>query len=269
MGNSVTHKIMNPPPASSRAFRAGVSFGRKTAATQTAGADEPVNGDAPDTRGNCKLAIFDLDNTLLNGDSDYGWGCFLADKGIVDPAEYRQVNQTFYEQYKAGTLDIYKFIEFAFKPLAANKIADLLAWREEFMRERVEGMVLPKAEALIDEHRAKGHILLIITSTNRFVTEPIARRLGIEHLLATDPEMRDSVYTGKISGTPCFREGKIARLRQWLKERQLDPTECWFYSDSHNDLPLLQQVDHPVAVDPDPMLLEYAQRRLWPVISLR
>jgi HAD superfamily hydrolase (TIGR01490 family) len=260
---------MNPTPASSRAFRAGVSFGRKTAATQTAGADEPVNGDAPDTRGNCKLAIFDLDNTLLNGDSDYGWGCFLADKGIVDPAEYRQVNQTFYEQYKAGTLDIYKFIEFAFKPLAANKIADLLAWREEFMRERVEDMVLPKAEALIDEHRAKGHILLIITSTNRFVTEPIARRLGIEHLLATDPEMRDSVYTGKISGTPCFREGKIARLRQWLKERQLDPTECWFYSDSHNDLPLLQQVDHPVAVDPDPMLLEYARRRLWPVISLR
>lgn len=269
MGNSVTHKIMNPTPASSRAFRAGVSFGRKTAATQTAGADEPVNGDAPDTRGNCKLAIFDLDNTLLNGDSDYGWGCFLADKGIVDPAEYRQVNQTFYEQYKAGTLDIYKFIEFAFKPLAANKIADLLAWREEFMRERVEDMVLPKAEALIDEHRAKGHILLIITSTNRFVTEPIAKRLGIEHLLATDPEMRDSVYTGKISGTPCFREGKIARLRQWLKERQLDPTECWFYSDSHNDLPLLQQVDHPVAVDPDPMLLEYARRRLWPVISLR
>lgn len=269
MGNSVTHKIMNPAPASSRPSPAGVSFSRKAAATQTPVTAKPVNGDAPNTRGNCKLAIFDLDNTLLNGDSDYGWGCFLADKGIVDPAEYRQVNQTFYEQYKAGTLDIYEFIEFAFKPLAANKIEDLLAWREAFMQECVESMILPKAEALIDEHRAQGHTLLIITSTNRFVTEPIATRLGIEHLLATDPEMRNSVYTGKISGTPCFREGKIARLGQWLKERQLDPTECWFYSDSHNDLPLLLQVDHPVAVDPDPTLLEHARRQQWPVISLR
>lgn len=218
---------------------------------------------------NCKLAIFDLDNTLLNGDSDYGWGCFLADKGIVDPAEYRQINQAFYQQYKAGTLNIYEFLEFAFKPLAENKLADLLAWREEFMRECVEDMILSKAEALIDQHRIQGHVLLIITSTNRFVTEPIARRLGIEHLLATDPEMHDNVYTGKISGIPCFREGKITRLRQWLTEQRFNPTENWFYSDSHNDLPLLQQVDHPVAVDPDAVLLEYARQQQWQIISLR
>lgn len=225
----------------------------------------------PATKGGkkCKLAIFDLDNTLLNGDSDYGWGCFLTDKGIVDSAEYRQVNQAFYEQYQAGTLDIEEFLEFAFRPLAANKLADLLAWREEFMRERVEPMILPKAEALIDKHRAQDHTLLIITSTNLFVTEPIAQRLGIEHLLATNPEMRENAYTGKISGTPCFREGKIIRLKQWLMEQQLNPTERWFYSDSHNDLPLLQQVEHPVAVDPDPVLREHARQRLWPVISLR
>ncbi|HEX7028938.1 MAG TPA: HAD family hydrolase [Gammaproteobacteria bacterium] len=218
---------------------------------------------------NCKLAIFDLDNTLLNGDSDHGWGCFLADKGIVDPAEYKQANQAFYQQYKAGTLNIHEFLEFAFKPLATNKLADLLAWREAFMRECVEDMILPKAEALIGRHRDQGHILLIITSTNRFVTEPIAQRLGIEHLLATDPEMHGNGYTGKISGIPCFREGKITRLKQWLTERQLNPKESWFYSDSHNDLPLLQQVDHPVAVDPDPLLLEYARQEQWPIISLR
>lgn len=215
------------------------------------------------------LAIFDLDNTLLNGDSDYSWGCFLANIGVVDGREYRQTNEQFYRQYREGTLDIHAFLEFALKPLAENPLENLLRWRSQFMEECIEPMILPKGEVLIAEHRAQGHLPMIITATNRFVTEPIAARLGIEHLLATDAEMRDNAYTGRIQGIPCFQAGKIRRLEEWLTTRQVRPDETWFYSDSHNDIPLLEQVTHPVAVDPDAALAEHANHMNWPVISLR
>jgi HAD superfamily hydrolase (TIGR01490 family) len=215
------------------------------------------------------LAIFDLDHTLLDGDSDYCWGCFLADKGAVEPGHYLRENQRFYEEYCAGTLDIYEFLEFALKPLADNPLPQLLTWREEFIKTRIEPLIRGKAEELIDWHRRQGDELLIITATNRFVTEPIAARLGIPNLLATDPETVNNRFTGKVAGIPCFQQGKVERYRQWLGRDGKNPKQTWFYSDSHNDVPLLELVVHPVAVDADAKLAAYAQKKGWRQISLR
>lgn len=215
------------------------------------------------------LAIFDLDNTLLDGDSDVSWGEFLADQGLVDAETYRRTNEAFYRQYQNGQLDIHAFLAFALEPLAALPVERLHRLREQFMHDCIEPMILPEAEDLIGDHRRRGHELLIITATNRFVTEPIARRLGIANLLATDPEMRDGRYTGQVSGTPCFKEGKIIRFDQWLKTRDLPDPQTWFYSDSHNDIPLLSIVDHPVAVDADEPLTRHARQQGWKLISLR
>jgi HAD superfamily hydrolase (TIGR01490 family) len=216
-----------------------------------------------------ELAIFDLDNTLLDGDSDYCWGCFLADKGIVDGEQYRSENQRYYEEYKAGTLDIHEFLEFSLHPLSQHALSDLLQWRDEFLRSHIEPLVLPKALDLIDWHRRRDHELLIITATNRFITEPIAQRLGIPNLLATDPELAAGRYTGKVAGIPCFREGKISRYRQWLAQEDKMPERTWFYSDSHNDIPLLELVTTPVIVDADEKLIAHAQVKGWRHISLR
>ena len=215
------------------------------------------------------LAIFDLDNTLLAGDSDYEWGQFLVRKGIVDGVAYEQANQAFYEQYKAGTLDIHEFARFAFRPLAAHPLEDLRAWHTEFMREHIRPIILPKSRELLARHREQGHTLMIITATNRFVTEPIATELGVDHLLATDPEFRDGAYTGEIAGIPCFQHGKVQRLEAWLAEHGESLEGSWFYSDSHNDVPLLERVDHPVAVDADVTLTEIARQRGWHQMSLR
>jgi HAD superfamily hydrolase (TIGR01490 family) len=215
------------------------------------------------------LAIFDLDHTLLDGDSDYCWGCFLADKGAVEADAYRRENQRFYEEYCAGTLDIYEFLEFALKPLTAHPPAQLLAWRDEFMKTRIEPLIRSKAEELIAWHRGRGDELLIITATNSFITGPIAARLGISNLLATDPETVNNCFTGKVAGIPCFQEGKVARYRQWLQQRGRNPEQTWFYSDSHNDVPLLELVMHPVAVDADEKLAAYALEKGWRQISLR
>jgi HAD superfamily hydrolase (TIGR01490 family) len=215
------------------------------------------------------LAIFDLDNTLLAGDSDYEWGRFLADRGVVEPGFYERENRRFYAQYQAGTLDIHEFARFAFKPLAANSLAQLERWRDEFVEEQIRPLILPKARALVEEHRASGRTTLIITSTNRFITEPIAHEFGVEHLLASDPEFKSGCFTGEISGTPCFREGKVTRLLTWLKKQNLDLDGSWFYSDSHNDIPLLERVSNPVAVDADSKLAQVARQRGWPLISLR
>jgi HAD superfamily hydrolase (TIGR01490 family) len=215
------------------------------------------------------LAIFDLDHTLLDGDSDYCWGCFLADKGAVEAEHYRRENQRFYEEYCAGTLDINVFLEFALKPLADNPLPQLLAWREEFMKTQIEPLVRRKAEELIDWHRQRGDELLIITATNSFVTSPIAARLGIPSLLATNPETVNNRFTGKVAGIPCFQQGKVERYRQWLQQHGKNPAQTWFYSDSHNDLPLLELVMHPVAVDPDEKLSAYARKKGWRQISLR
>ena len=215
------------------------------------------------------LALFDLDNTLLGGDSDYLWGRFLVEQGLVDGERYEQENARFYAQYHAGTLDIREFLRFALQPLASHDLATLHAWRAQYLKDKIAPILLPAAQDLVEKHRAQGDTLLIITATNRFVTEPIAAMYGIEHLLATDPEMVAGRYTGEISGVPCYREGKVQRLEMWLADQGMEMGESWFYSDSHNDLPLLECVTHPVAVDPDETLRQEAESKGWPVISLR
>ncbi|SEQ93510.1 HAD-superfamily subfamily IB hydrolase, TIGR01490 [Amphritea atlantica] len=215
------------------------------------------------------LAIFDLDNTLLNGDSDHAWGEFLCDKGLVDAEQYRRANDYFYQQYKAGTLDIYEFLEFALKPLSEHEPERLEELHREFMETKVAPMMLDKAATLLQKHRAQGDFLLIITATNRFVTAPIATALGVDATLATDPEQIDGRYTGKIAGTPCFQSGKVERLQTWLEQTGHSMENSYFYSDSINDKPLMELVDNPIAVDPDALLEQTAKERGWPIISLR
>ncbi len=215
------------------------------------------------------LAIFDLDNTLLSGDSDYLWGQFLVEKALVDPLFYERENQRFYNEYKAGTLNIYEFLEFSLAPLSQHSMAQLSALHREFMHTKIDSIWLPKAEALLEKHRQKNDFLLIITATNHFVTAPIAEKLGVNDIIATMPEQIDNQYTGKVSGTLCFQEGKVERLSQWLQENNYSLNDSHFYSDSYNDLPLLLEVSHPVAVDPDEQLEQYAVKNSWPVISLR
>ena len=215
------------------------------------------------------LAIFDLDNTLLAGDSDYLWGVFLAERGIVDPDHYERENERFYREYKEGRLDIHVFLRFSLAPLARHSPDELAAWREAFLAEKIEPIVLPKALDLVQRHRDAGDLLLIITATNSFVTGPIATRLGIPHLIATEPVLRDGRYTGEVDGIPSFREGKVLRLEQWLEAHGASLAGSSFYSDSHNDVALLERVDHPVAVDPDPALAALAAARGWQILSLR
>ncbi len=215
------------------------------------------------------LALFDLDNTLLNGDSDYLWGCFLVEHGIVDGEYYEAENRRFYDQYLEGTLDIHAFLDFQLRPLAEHSRDQLEHWRSEFLATKIEPILLPRATDLLNRHRADGDELLIITATNRFITEPIAERYGVSHLLATEPEILAGRYTGRVTGTPCFQAGKVERLQHWLEANGGTLAGSWFYSDSHNDLPLLQQVSNPIAVDPDDKLRLHAQQQGWPVISLR
>jgi HAD superfamily hydrolase (TIGR01490 family) len=224
---------------------------------------------SPIRRHGLSLALFDLDNTLLAGDSDHLWGEFLCEQGIVDSIWYRQENERYYQLYRQGELDIQAFLRFSLQPLAAHPMSELLAWRMQFMRQKIEPVMLPAARALLDRHRRAGDTLVIITATNRFITEPIAAAFGVEHLLATEPAMAQDRYTGEVVGTPCFQNGKVERLRQWLHGREESLSGSHFYSDSRNDLPLLSQVDNPVAVDPDEVLLGHARGCGWPVISLR
>ncbi|MCS2609117.1 HAD family hydrolase [Halomonas dongshanensis] len=215
------------------------------------------------------LAIFDLDNTLLSIDSDHAWGEFLLEQGAVDPIAYRDANERFMNDYNAGTLDIHAFLEVALKPLADNSPEQLAAWHQQFMASKIEPHVLAKGEELLARHRTSGDTLLIITATNRFITAPIAERLGVDHLIAVDPEVIDGRYTGRVEGVPSYREGKITRLEDWLETQDVTMDDAWFYSDSHNDIPLLERVDNPVAVDPDDALRQIAMERNWRIISLR
>jgi HAD superfamily hydrolase (TIGR01490 family) len=215
------------------------------------------------------LALFDLDNTLLAGDSDYLWGQYLVERGVVDRDHYQQENERFYRAYHAGQLDIGAFLRFALRPLAVHPREDLYSWRADFLREKIDPVILAPARALVERHRAAGDVLLLVTATNAFVTAPIAERFGIPHLIATEPEEVDGRYTGEVAGIPAFREGKVRRLEAWLGQTGQDLVGSTFYSDSHNDIPLLERVDRPVAVDPDTQLSAYAAQRGWPVISLR
>ena len=215
------------------------------------------------------LALFDLDNTLLAGDSDYLWGEFLTEQGVVDAGLYARENQRFYDEYKKGTLDIHEFQAFSQQPLVHNDHDKMLALREQFLDDKIKPIMSPASFELIDKHRSTGDTLIVITATNSFITRPITRAFGIEHLLATEPEIVNGKYTGKIDGIPCFQEGKVTRLNQWMKAQNQTLKGSWFYSDSHNDLPLLLEAENPVAVDADEKLLNYARQHNWPIMSLR
>ena len=214
------------------------------------------------------LAIFDLDHTLLNGDSDHAWGQYLVDRHLVEPSEHQRRNDYFYEQYKAGTLDIDEYLLFALKPLTQYPREQMEQERERFLQERIRPLISQKSRNLIAKHQQQGHTLLIITATNGFVTYPIAELLGIEHIIAPQPEIQDGAYTGRITGIPSFQQGKVTRLQSWMVQHQQSLAGSFFYSDSHNDLPLLQLVDHPIAVDPDATLQTEAEQQGWPIISL-
>ncbi len=218
------------------------------------------------------LALFDLDNTLLAGDSDYNWSLFLIKQGLLDEKTHHDRNEQFYLDYKNGCLDIYAFLKFQLQPLAQHPKAFLDKLHAQYMDTVIRPMMTKKAQALVDQHKAHGDLCLVITATNSFVTQPIATAYGIEHLIGTDPEMVDGQYTGGVSGTPSFQQGKVTRLNAWLAERGqtlADFEKSYFYSDSHNDLPLMQLVTHPVAVDADATLTAHAQAHGWPLISLR
>lgn len=216
-----------------------------------------------------RLAIFDLDHTLLTGDSDHLWGEYMIEHGLVEREHHKRQNDRFYEDYKAGTLDIAAYTRFALEPLIRLGAQKLLPLRERFIREVVEPIIAPAAPALLERHRIQGDTLLIITATNAFITRPIAELLAVDDLLATEPEVVDGRYTGNIAGIPCYREGKPARLAQWRAQQNERYEHITFYSDSHNDLPLLRQADQPVVVDPDDTLRAEAARNGWPVITLR
>jgi len=216
-----------------------------------------------------KLAIFDLDNTLIGGDSDLLWGQFLCEHGHVDGKNYQQRHEEYYADYQSGTLDIGKFLEFQLQPLAGVPLNILDRRRSQYLQEKIKPIILARAVHLVEQHRQQGHVLLIITATNRFLTEPIAELFGVRHLIASEAEMQNGCYTGKPHGLPSYAAGKVTRLNTWLHEQGYQPEESWFYSDSHNDLPLLRIVDHPVAVDPDEILRDEANKQGWPIISLR
>ncbi len=215
------------------------------------------------------LALFDLDNTLLAGDSDYLWGGFLVHQGLVDGIRYERENERFYRAYREGCLDIHEFLNFSLRPLRDIPGAQLENLRQHFMREIIEPLLLPAAQTLIDLHRSLGDTPVVVTATNAFVTAPIAERYAVAHLIATEPEVRDGAYTGKVMGVPCFQAGKVTRVLAWLEKTGETWAGSYFYSDSHNDLPLLEQVTHPVVTDPDETLAQVAERRNWPRLSLR
>jgi HAD superfamily hydrolase (TIGR01490 family) len=215
------------------------------------------------------LIIFDLDNTLLDGDSDYEWGQFLVDKKLVDKKEYEEANILFYEDYKNGTLDVIKYSAFSFKPLSIRTMEALDILHKEFMQTVILPLIGKKARKLVNDHRDNGDTLLIITATNGFITRPIAKEFGIDHILATEPKIINGRYTTDVEGTPCFQEGKVVRLNEWLKTNNESLQDSLFYSDSHNDISLLEIVDTAIAVDPDEKLQAVAEQRNWKIISLR
>lgn len=213
------------------------------------------------------LALFDLDNTLLNGDSDHAWGLYLAQIGAVDLVEHREKQDYFYRQYQDGTLDIFEFCEFQFKVYQENSLAQLQAWHSEFMHDVIEPMIKTGKSELVEQHREAGDALVIITATNDFISRPIANRFEVDTLIATQAEFVDGAYTGKLLGVPCFQEGKVTRLQEWLSSTEHSLEGSYFYSDSINDLPLLEKVSNPIAVTPDDKLREHALRLHWQIID--
>jgi HAD superfamily hydrolase (TIGR01490 family) len=216
-----------------------------------------------------RLAVFDLDHTLLADDSDHLWGRWLVEQGVVDREHYARENERFYGLYSAGTLDIHEYAAFSLRPLVEQPLERMLALRQRFVTEWIAPIVARGTPELLERHRAQQDELLITSATSRFITEPIAALLGVDHLIATDPEQRDGAYTGRIAGIPNFQAGKVRRLRDWLSERPQRFTHITAYSDSHNDIPLLEEAHTAIAVDPDAVLRATAEARGWQIISLR
>ena len=217
------------------------------------------------------LAIFDLDNTLLKGDSDYNWARFLIKKGFIDKEEYERKNDQFYQDYQNGSLDVFEYCEFQFKVLKNNKKAIIEDLRDKYLEEIISNMIPKKAYDLVDQHKKKGDKLLIITATSSFITKPIGKIFGIDDLIGTDPEEVNGDFTGRVYGIPSFQEGKVKRLLSWLKKEKLSLKsydKTFFYSDSRNDIPLLEKVSNPVAANPDEFLLKVAKEKGWPIINL-
>lgn len=212
------------------------------------------------------LAIFDLDKTLIGGDSDFLWGEFLCEIGAVDD-DYQAKNQHFFSQYAVGKLNINDYLTFCLKPLSRYSIDTLRQWHQQFMTKKIKPILLPKAQKMVDFHRAKNDTLLVITATNRFITEPIAAQYGITNLLATELETKHNNYTGNIIGEPCFQQGKINHLNAWLAKNSENIKNASFYSDSANDLPLLETVDNPIAVNPDKTLKKIATDKGWQILN--
>jgi len=214
------------------------------------------------------LAIFDLDHTLINGDSDHLWGEYMVENGIVDKQAYRQRNDAFYQDYQRGTLDNDRYLAFALEPLTHYNIEELHAWRADYVEKRIRPLIAPGTTRLLDEHRGKNHQLMIISATNLFVCEPIADMLGVTTVLATKPEIIANRYTGRFLGTPTYQQGKVTALNEWIADNNSDLAGAYFYSDSLNDLALLEQVDNPVTVNPDDDLRVIAEERDWKIIDL-
>ena len=215
------------------------------------------------------LTLFDLDNTLLADDSDYLWGQYLCDSGLVDRAQYESRNQAFFDDYLSGDMDIDAFLKFALEPLKTIPLPKLLSLRADFVSKKVSRIIAPGASDLIEQHKSRGDTLVVITATNRFITAPIVSQLGIHHLIATEPTLSTTGFDGSYQTPACFQNGKLDQLANWLKTYGINHQGSHAYSDSHNDLPLLEWADHPHAVDPDDKLKKVAQQRLWPIISLR
>jgi len=217
------------------------------------------------------LALFDLDHTLLPHDSDEQWVEFLIEEGVLDRAVFEAGNRAIVERYRRGEVGVLEFTEFYLSTLEPHPVSRLEAWRQRYLQQRIFPRIAPAARGLVERHRAAGDLVVLTTATSSFLTAPIAREFGFEHLIATEPEVRDGRYTGKVAGTPNMREAKIARLEAWLATRGArlaDFRESWFYSDSRNDIPLLSVVTHPVAVNPDPTLAALATQKRWPILHI-
>ena len=213
------------------------------------------------------LAIFDLDKTLIGGDSDFLWGEYMSEIGAVDANTYQEKNQYFFDEYAKGRLDINEYLEFCLEPLSQHSMTTLNRWHQDFIEKKIRPILLDKAQQVVDQHKEKGDRVLVITATNRFVTAPIVALYGITDLLATEPEVKDNRYTGRVQGAPCFQKGKIDHLNQWLAKTGESLEGAYFYSDSHNDLPMLELVDHPIIVHGDDILQKIAKERDWPSLD--
>ena len=218
------------------------------------------------------LALFDLDHTLLAGDCDEAWVAFLIGEGILERERFERGNRVVTERYRRGEVGVLEFTEFYTSTLAGRDPAVLDDLRERYLARSIRPAIGASARALVERHRNAGHLMVLTTAANRFLSAPIAAELGFEHLIATEPAIEGGRFTGAVAGTPNMREGKIARLEEWLAQRGARLAgfgESWFYSDSRNDIPLLSRVTHPVAVNPDPALAALARARRWPVLEIR